>query len=82
MGKKIWARVVNTEASHIKKVENIIWLNNIESGSIFRKMKKKKTDKTFKRTTYGEKFIKIKKENSWKQGKNGSRNEYGRPKTD
>ena len=48
MGKKIWARVVNTEASHIKKVENIIWLNNIESGSIFSKMKKKKQIKPLK----------------------------------
>ena len=42
--------------------------------------KEEKKDRILKRTTYGEKFIKTKKENSWRQGKKGSRNECGRPK--
>lgn len=56
-------------------------MNNIESGNIFCKIKKN-IYRTFKRTTYGEKFIKIKQGNSWRQGKKGKRKKYGRPKTD
>lgn len=56
-------------------------MNNIESGNAFCKIKKY-IYRTFKRTTYVEKFIKIKKGNSWRQGRKGKRKKYGRPKTD
>ena len=56
-------------------------MNNIESGNVFCKIKIY-IERTFKRTTYVEKFIKIKKGNSWRQGRKGKRKKYGRPKTD